>query len=796
LRFLALILAFQISIPSSHSQTVATTVPLIRPSAITYDSQGNLYFAETANHTIRKVDSAGYITTIAGTGTEGFSGDGGLATQAQLDSPQGLALGTTNHLYIGDTHNNRIRCLDLVTGIITTIAGSDAGFSGDGGAALAARLNRPTAIAADSDNTLYIADSSNHRIRRVTSDGVITTIAGNGVEGFSGDGGPATSATLDSPGGLAVDADKNLYVADTRNNRIRKVSAKTGVISTIAGTGSLGNLGDGTLATGAAFALPHGLTIDSTGLYIVDTANHRIRRIDQATGVVTTIVGDGIQRFAGDGGPGKQASLDMPQSAAISPTNVLTFSDTNNQRIREIEADSSTRTVAGLGTSTPGSLLLAGPSVTVYGSGHVTATLTASTDARGTVTFLDTSSEASTTVGSANLQSNAASLDLSALPAGVHNFTATYAGDQIHNPAQSPVFAVSITPRRLAANVSPSTLFYGQPVRVLTGSLSGVLPRDTSNVIAAFTTTASTLSPVGSYQIKVTLSGSAMGNYTSTPVPDLTITPAPTQTSLINPPATADASQTLSVTAHVASTTSGSPTGSLVLLDNGVPQVTMPVTSTGDSTFTLTGLTPGLHVMSAVYSGDGNFLRSVSSAYSLSIISEAPPPDFSLTPIGAVSQSATPGNSVSFSFSVQAQGSTPLSSPITLAVSGLPQFATASFNPTYVPPGSTTTNFTLTIAIPKSNLQRSGLPAFPVTIGISILPLMCLRSRKARIYFVGIVGTLAAMTLNGCGDRIYSGTQASSNPKPYAITVTGTATTPSGAVLQHTASVTLILQQN
>ncbi len=796
-RILALILVFQISFSSLRCQTVATTVPLIRPSAVVFDGQGNLYIAEAANHTIRKVDPTGYITTIAGTGTQGFSGDGGQATKALLDSPQGLALDMANHLYIADTHNNRIRSLDLTNGVITTISGSAPGFAGDNGPASGARLNYPTIMIADSDNTLYIADSQNHRIRKITSGGVITTVAGNGVEGFSGDGGNATSASLDSPDGLAVDGDKNLYIADTHNNRIRKVSAQTGMISTIAGTGSVNNTGNGVAASSTSLALPHGLAIDSAGnMYIVDSANHRIRRLDKATGVVTIIAGDGVQRFSGDGSPGIHTSLDTPRTAAISPSNLVTFSDTNNQRVRQIEVDSSIQTIAGLGGGAPGSLLLTGPSVTAYGSGHLTASLAASTDASGSITFFEAISGAGTTVGYVNLQSNAASLDLSTLPAGIHTFTATYTGDQVHNSAQSTAFAVSITPLPITATVSPSTLLYGQTIPVLIGTLSGVLPGDTSNLTSAFTTTASTLSPVGSYPIKGTLSGIAARNYTIGSIPDLTITSAPTQTNIVNLPQTADAGQPVTLTVHVSSTTTGTPTGKVVLLDSGVPQLTAPVASAGDATLTLTALAPGSHIYSAVYDGDANFLPSTSTDYSLSTDSGTSPIDFSLSSTGIANQSAVPGNSVTFSFAAQVSGSGSLSSPITLAVSGLPQFATASFNPTYIPPGSATANFTVTISIPKSNLQRSGVPVIPLTIAIFILPLMEFSGRKARVYLLSMFAALTVAALSGCGDRVYSGSQATNNAKPYTITVTGTATAPSGALLQHSTSVTLVLQEN
>jgi len=211
----------------ARAQTQATTLPLLLPSAVVFDAQGNLYFAETGNHVVRKVTPSGTITTVAGNGVQGFSGDNGPATAAELDSPAGLALDSAGNIFIADSHNHRVREVTVANGVIVTIAGTGAaGFSGDGGPATAARLDLPTALALDASGNLYVADSNNHRVRRIAAaTGVITTVAGNGVEGYSGDGGAATAAYLDSPNGLVLDAAGNLYIADTHNGRVRMVSS-------------------------------------------------------------------------------------------------------------------------------------------------------------------------------------------------------------------------------------------------------------------------------------------------------------------------------------------------------------------------------------------------------------------------------------------------------------------------------------------------------------------------------------------------------------------------------------------
>jgi sugar lactone lactonase YvrE len=781
----------------------AITVPLLLPSAIVFDPAGNLYIAETANHVIRKVDINGNITTIAGTGTQGFSAISGPANASQLDSPQGLALDTANNLYIADTHNHVIRKLNLTSGILTTIAGTGTpGFSGDNGPATSAQVDLPTALALDAQNNLYLADTRNHRIRRIAATtGLITTIAGNGTQGFSGDNAPATAASIDSPTGLALDVSNNLYLADTHNHRIRRIDAVTGLITTIAGTGSLGYSGDSAQATAATLALPHGLTLDAAGnLYFADTSNQRIRRIDAITGLITTIAGNGTQGFSGDNGPATAAALDSPRATTVSPTALLTLADTGNQRIRQIEAPTSLQTMAGLGLTTPGALTLSAPSVIAYGTGTIIATLASGTPATGLITFLDTANATITILATVPLTTTTATLNTSALPAGIHNITATYAGDQTHSSAQSPTFTLTITPRQLMANLTPVTLLYGQPIPSIAATLTGLLPQDASSFSATFASAATTLSPAGTYPFTASISGSAAGNYalTITP-PNLTISPAPTQITLADllaPGITIAPGAAVTLTSHVAPTTTGQPTGTIVLLDGTILLLASPVSSVGDSTFTINSLAQGTHTLTALYSGDANFTRSASAPALITVgIGTAPPTaDFTLNATGVTTQTVVSGSSTSFTFAVQLQGN--LSSPITLAATGLPNLATASFNPAYLPPGSAPT-FTLTIATPNTVArQRNPAPSiywalllFPVA-GLTLRP----RNSRSKINLVAFAIVSLTLTLvSGCGARINTANLAAV-PRTYAITVTGTATTATSSVLQHSATVSLILQ--
>jgi sugar lactone lactonase YvrE len=485
-RWILLCLAAVLLPPHAIAQTLATTVPLILPSALAYDSSGALYFAEAGRHLIRKIDSAGQITTVAGTGTQGFSGDSGLATEAALDSPQGLAINATS-LYIADTHNHRIRRITFSTGIITTIAGgTTSGFGGDSGLASAAHLNLPTALSLDAAGNLYIADSANHRIRKITlATGIITTVAGDGTQGDAGDSGPALAASIDSPQGLAVDAAGSIYLADTHNHRVRKITAVTGIITTLAGTGAMGRTD--------RLALPHGLTLGPDGsVSLADTANHRIVRIDTTTGIVTTIAGTGQQGFSGDNGAATLANLDSPTSVAVSPASQLALADAGNERIRQISG-ATIHTVAGLGATVSGTLTLTGPAVLTYGAGQLVATLTSQTAATGSIIFLDSYTTATqlapvtSTAATSPLTTNAATLSTVTLPTGLHTLIATYSGDATHAPAQSAAVTLTIA----QASTLTSLLVANA------ATLTAVVASSTSGVPTGTLTLLEAASPIG-----------------------------------------------------------------------------------------------------------------------------------------------------------------------------------------------------------------------------------------------------------------------------------------------------------
>jgi uncharacterized protein (TIGR03437 family) len=326
---------------------LAVGTSLGSPAGLAFDPSGNLYIADSGNTVIRKVATNGIITTAAGSaGQYGFSGDGGPATQAKINYPTGIATDSSGNLYIMDLGNNRVRKVDASTGIISTIAGSGlVGYTGDGGPALQATFNYPEGLAVDSSGNVYVCDQNSAAVRKISISGTIATVAG-GQYGFSGDNGPATKAALLTPTGVAFDASGDMYIADSGNQRIRRVDS-SGVIATVAGTGTAGFSGDGLLASAATFNNPIGIALDASGaIYVADEDNNRIRRF-VVGGDVTTYAGTATS--IGDGGPAPQAVLVSTSSVAVGPGGNLFISDSGANRIRKVTPSGTISTVAGNG---------------------------------------------------------------------------------------------------------------------------------------------------------------------------------------------------------------------------------------------------------------------------------------------------------------------------------------------------------------------------------------------------------------------------------------------------------------
>ena len=341
-----------------------------------------LYTADISNNRVRKISAtmAGIITTIAGNGTQGLTGDGGAATSAELDDPQGVAVDSSGNIYIGNYFGQCIRKVTAATGIITTIAGNTtagacngtSGHTGDGGQATSAKLSFPEKVAVDSSGNIYIADYFNNCIRKVTAaTGIMSTVAGHttagacdDTSGHTGDTGAATSAKLNSPSGVTLDSFGNIYITDSGNNCIRKVMASTNIITTVAGNTTAGACnasagaysGDGGQATSATLNGPGSVAVDSSGdIYIADGGNNRIRKVTAATGIISTVAGSGgfgccgTGGYSGDYGPATSARLNTPGDIALDSYGNLYIADMSNQVIRKVTASGTICTVAGNG---------------------------------------------------------------------------------------------------------------------------------------------------------------------------------------------------------------------------------------------------------------------------------------------------------------------------------------------------------------------------------------------------------------------------------------------------------------
>jgi len=408
---------------SAQDGGTATSAEIDNPNGVAVDGAGNLYIADDFNQRIRKVTAAtGIITTVAGNGTQCTTSattgclDGGAATSAKLYTPSGVAVDGAGNFYIADENDMLIRKVTAATGIITTVAGNGSfGYSGDNGAATSAKLQNPTGVAVDSAGNLYIADEYNHRIRKVAAaTGIITTVAGTSTGGYvaAQDGGAATSAELYYPNGIAVDGAGNLYIADSSNNRIRKVTAVTGIITTVAGNGTGGYSGDTGAATSAELHYPTGCVVDGAGnLYIADTDNHRIRMVAAATGIITTVAGNGTGGYvsAQDGGGATSAELNNPTGVVVDGAGNLYIADSTNNRIRKVTVGITPQ--LSFAATAIGSESSDSPqSVTVYNTGNKALTVAVPTTGTNPSVAVGYSVDAATTCPSLSTSSSAGTL--------------------------------------------------------------------------------------------------------------------------------------------------------------------------------------------------------------------------------------------------------------------------------------------------------------------------------------------------------------------------------------------------
>ncbi|WP_052200708.1 Ig-like domain repeat protein [Terriglobus sp. TAA 43] len=760
----------------------ASSQKLNNPAALAFDSAGNLYIADQNDQLVVEVLTTGIMKTVAGSGAQGYAGDGSAATSALLNLPAGVAVDAAGNVYIADTGNNVVRKV-TPAGIISTIV--SAGLAG------------PTALNVDSNSNLYIADTQNNVIRKFNGT-TLTVVAGSGSQGFGGDGGAATLALLDQPMGVAVSS-TTLYIADSNNNRIRAVNLSTGIITTFAGTGTPAFAGDSGSAASASFSYPTGLALDASGnLFVADTNNNRVREISSG-GNVSTLAGNGQQGYSGDNNIATAATLNSPLAIASAPGGGVAVADTDNDRVRFVTPAGIIQTIAG--TAAPGaeSLQVAASSPSlVYGTAALTATFSnGGNTATGAVTFQDVT--AGTTLGSVNLASNTASISLPALAAGIHQIVASYAGDGNNPAVASGIYVLTVTPVAVTASANAVAQPYGTAIPALTGTLTGVLPQDATTATAVYATTAMQTSAPGTYPITATLTGPTAANYTlslASSSGSMTITKANTNITLSSNPTTQYAGVAVTLKAVVSSVTTGTPTGSVTFFDNGTAVGTVALTA-GVAQISTSALAIGAHVISMTYSGDTNFLNgSVTASSGATTVTVASDPDFAVATTSGTYAARTivPGDSATFNFTVTPVGG-PFTSPITLAVSGLPTGATATLTPTSVTPGSSATNFVLTVSTQKFHAQMEQLAGGSVGLALLLLPFVRNRkmryasNRMARLAMLLLLAT-AAGALSGCGSSGFFGQAQTAS----TITVTATGTNVAGVTVQHSTTVTLTVQ--
>ncbi|MCU1458623.1 MAG: S-layer protein, partial [Actinomycetia bacterium] len=327
---------------NSGNGAAATSAMIDQPNGVVYDKAGNLYISDANSNVVRKVSPSGTISPFAGTGTAGNLGDGAAATSAQLANPHGLAVDSAGNVYIADTNNNRVREVLASNGNIVTFAGAVAGIAGntgDGALAALATLNHPQGVTVDGTGRVLIADTTNNRVRRVGTDLMINNFAGSaaGTAGSGGDGGAATSAGLSGPVGVALDANQNVVITDSGNNTVRRVDATTSVITKVAGTtGTSTSTGNGGPATAATLSNPTGIVVDNANsIFVAENNGDFIRRIG-ANGVISAVAGDGSGNFNGDNQAAVTAEVNAPNQLAISPASDLVIADGGNHRVRDI----------------------------------------------------------------------------------------------------------------------------------------------------------------------------------------------------------------------------------------------------------------------------------------------------------------------------------------------------------------------------------------------------------------------------------------------------------------------------
>ncbi len=691
-----------------HSDGVlATSAPIFLPNGLAVDAAGNLFLSDSSNNRVRRVDAAtGLISTVAGDGIAGYAGDNGQATQAELNGPTGLVLDGGGNLYIADSANDLIRRVDAVTGVITTVAGTadTSGYTGDGHLGTQATLTAPQGLALTPAGDLLIADSGNAAVRLLTlSSGLIRTVAGTGAQGYNGDGLLATTAQLSSPYGVAARSDGAIAIADLNNHRVRLVDT-SGLISTIAGTGARGFSGDGSPASGAQLNTPAAVSFDPAGdLLIADAGNNRIRGIYGSPGIITTLTGTNSAEFSGDSGPANQASLYGPYGVLFDSTGSIWISDMFHNRVRKISGASLNIAYSPMRVSKTSAPVLE----MLYNAGNRNLTLavpvlqeaaldlattTCNTSAMSPTTFCNMGVEFAPTEVGQNVTGSVQ------WPSDAPNVTPV---DNLNGQ----VLSVEPTTVALVASANPGLL--GKPLNLTatvtsadTGRTGTVTFTEASQVwcnavpLASDGTAACTIPSLslGSHTFIAAYSGDDNNAASKSPVYTEIIKQQPALAFSVSP-AQAVVTSTVTLTLNAADG-SGTPTGTVVFYDGATALGSVTLDSTGAATWRTSTLSIGSHMLSAQYSGDSTNVSTTSTTVNEQIVQAT-----TATTLAVTNASPTVGSSVTFSASVSsANGPAPTgsiqfndgigSSAVALGSSPLATNGTAIFSTANLAPGT------------------------------------------------------------------------------------------------------------
>lgn len=787
---------------------------LNKSTSVAADASGNLLIADTANHRVLKYNVAAKTQTVlAGTGTAGYAGDGALASAAMLKAPAAVTAAADGTVYIADTGNNVVRRVDAATGVISTYAGGGtvcawaANAVGDGCSPGQSTLSAPSGVAVDANGTLYIGDSGNNRVRTVAVGGVMLTVAGGGAAcavatDSAGDGCPATQATLAGPTQVRVDTSLNLYIADTGDNLVRKVSA--GKISAIAGNGQSGSSGDGGLAASAQLNAPVGIAVDAAGsVYIADTGNHAIRMVNASTGVIATVAG-----FNGTSGNGTLPSvatatqLASPSGVEVTGTGAMYVLDTGNSRGIAVARNALTFNFGKVNITQssavqPVTVSSSGSAVVSLGSPLLTAS-----GSTGQFTFIAATTNGCTAAQTLTPGAQCAlSAKFTPTANGAANATYTFTGNTgVNSPVPSVTLSgtgatlistTSVTVQSAPASGSPQ---YGQAVAVtvtvtpasqssvaisgkVTVQVDGIAQAPVAVIVnpqgnGVVTVSLPTLS-VGPHTIAATFSGDDnYGGSTATPLV-ITVVKSATNAAVSATPTSVIQFQSVTFSATITAQSGGVPTGTVTFASGSTTIGTATLSPSGVATFTSATLAVATYQVVAQYSGDANFAATNSSA--LTFVVSPDPPDYSLT---GASSTVTVAQGGTIQTNVTVTPTNTLSGTVKMSCSGLPANSYCTFLPSVLAFTTATdqpTNVQVTLwtnigpgTVPnQASVRGSRQTLWFAVVAPIVLLLMRRKAKLLRLVAVSVLLVSAGVSFTACSTNL---------PAATAVTPAGTST--------------------